>query len=96
MFVYIGFNRILAIMVLGIVFSVCVSILFSLYVIPRKFSKQSATHYAVFVGFAFFIVSAIWYLMPGVLILGNEKHFGVFGIYFQWRAAYFGVFQSYF
>jgi glucose uptake protein GlcU len=52
-------------MVSGAVFAVIVSILFAVYAVPRKFSKQNAALYAMWVGVAYFagsiaICSVVW------------------------------------
>ena len=49
--------------ILGVVFSVIVSLLTALYIIPRKFSRQSSTLYTVYMGLAIFLGAAIWYLI---------------------------------
>ena len=40
-------------MLLGVIFSVIVSILFAVYAVPRKFSKQNAVLYTMWVGVAY-------------------------------------------
>jgi len=40
-------------MVLGVIFSVIVSVLFAVYAVPRKFSKQNAVLYTMWVGVAY-------------------------------------------
>lgn len=47
----------------GVILAVIVSILFSLYILPRKFSKQKPTLYMVYVGLAFFVSAALWYFL---------------------------------
>ena len=46
-------------MVLGIVFAVIVSILFAVYAVPRKFSKQNVILYTMWMGIAYFIGTII-------------------------------------
>jgi len=44
-------------MVLGVLFAVVVSVLFAVYAVPRKFSKQNAVFYTFWVGVAYFVGS---------------------------------------
>ena len=46
-------------MVLGIVFAVLVSILFAVYAVPRKFSKQHVILYTMWMGIAYFVGTVI-------------------------------------
>ena len=46
-------------MILGFIFSIIVSILFSVYAVPRKYSKQNVILYTMFMGIAYFIGSII-------------------------------------
>ena len=48
-------------LVLGIIYSVIVSVLFSAYLIPRKFTRQNPFAYTVWIGMAFFAATAILY-----------------------------------
>ena len=52
-------------MILGVLFAVIVSALFAVYAVPRKFSKQNAVLYAMWVGLAYFagsvaVCSVVW------------------------------------
>jgi len=52
-------------MVLGLVFAVIVSILFAVYAVPRKFSKQNVVLYTMWMGIAYFVgtiilISILW------------------------------------
>ena len=52
-------------MYLGVIFALTVSVLFAVYAVPRKFSKQNAVLYAMWVGVAYFagavvICSIVW------------------------------------
>jgi len=47
--------------IIGVLLSIVVSILYSLYIIPRKFSKQSTYHYTLVLGFSFFVCMAVFY-----------------------------------
>ena len=52
-------------MITGVVFSLIVSVLFAVYAVPRKFSKQNAALYAMWVGVAYFagsiaVCSVVW------------------------------------
>jgi len=44
-------------MILGVLFAIVVSVLFAVYAVPRKFSKQNAVLYTMWVGVAYFIGS---------------------------------------
>jgi glucose uptake protein GlcU len=79
-------------MFLGIVFSVIVSVFFSLYIIPRKFSRQSPTLYTVFLGLSFFVGSAIWYLIAwGFEIRPRETLFSIWHLLSCLRGASWAV-----
>ena len=52
-------------MILGVLFAVIVSVLFAVYAVPRKFSKQNAVLYIMWVGIAYFagsfvVCSVVW------------------------------------
>ena len=52
-------------MILGVFFAVIVSVLFAVYAVPRKYSKQNAALYTMWVGVAYFVgsvvvCSAVW------------------------------------
>ena len=52
-------------MISGILFAVIVSVLFAVYAVPRKYSKQNATLYTMWVGVAYLVgsvvvCSAVW------------------------------------
>ena len=47
-------------MLLGVILSILVSILFSTYAVPRKFSQQNVILYTMYVGLAYFFGSIIW------------------------------------
>jgi len=52
-------------MVTGVIFAVLVSVLFAVYAVPRKFSKQNAVLYTIWVGAAYFagsiaVCSVVW------------------------------------
>jgi glucose uptake protein GlcU len=52
-------------MILGVILAVIVSVLFAVYAVPRKYSKQNATLYTMWVGVAYFagsvaVCSAVW------------------------------------
>jgi glucose uptake protein GlcU len=52
-------------MVLGVLFAVIVSVLFAVYAVPRKFSKQNVALYTMWVGVAYFtgsvvVCSVVW------------------------------------
>ena len=52
-------------MILGFIFSLIVSVLFAVYAVPRKFSKQNVILYTMWMGIAYFIgtiilISVIW------------------------------------
>ena len=55
-------------MFLGIIYAILCSILLSAYSIARKFTKQNAIAYTVWIGIAFFITTAIIY---GVVVLAG-------------------------
>ena len=52
---------------IGYIFALASSIFFSLYVIPRKLSKQNPFHYSFFVSISFLIGSVILYSLKPVL-----------------------------
>ena len=65
-------------MVLGVVYSILVSVLFSAFAIPRKFTKQNSLAYTIWVGMAFFITTALFYFVMSISGLGyNENLFSV-------------------
>ena len=52
-------------MILGVIFSVIVSVLFAVYAVPRKFSRQNAVLYTMWVGVAYLagsiaVCSVVW------------------------------------
>ena len=46
-------------MILGTLFAVAVSILFAVYAVPRKFSKQNVVFYTMWVGVAYLAGSVV-------------------------------------
>lgn len=61
-------------MVLGIIYSIIVSILFTLYAVPRKFSKQNVVIYMFFLGLAFSVVSIIIFLCVNWTSIGYKEN----------------------
>lgn len=47
-------------MLLGVIFSVIVSVLFSVYAVPRKFSRQHPVLYTMYAGLAYLSGSILW------------------------------------
>ena len=58
-------------MFLGYMFPIISSLFFTIYILPRKFSKQKPIYYTMFVGLGFSIVSIIMYI--GNQMLGSSK-----------------------
>jgi len=58
----------------GVVYSIIVSILFSLYAIPRKWSKQNVVSYMFFLGLTFSAVSIVFFLCVNWTSIGYREN----------------------
>lgn len=61
-------------MVLGIIFSIIVSVFFTLYILPRKFTKQNPIFYMALVGLSFTVVSVIFYFSVNWTSIGFKEN----------------------
>jgi len=62
-------------MVLGVILALVVSIIFAVYAVPRKFSKQNAILYTMWVGLAYFIGSILLCLIVWFFGLREQEVF---------------------
>jgi glucose uptake protein GlcU len=61
-------------MFLGVLFSIIVSVLFAVYAVPRKFSKQNATLYTMWTGIAYFLGAVVLCsILWGFRIVASEN-----------------------
>ena len=58
---------------MGIVYAIIVSVIFSLYIIPRKFTKMNPVLYMAFLGLAFFVASGIFYVSVNNTSIGYNE-----------------------
>ena len=71
--------------VLGIVFAFIVSLIYSVYAIPRKFSKQHPTLYTMWLGIAYLIGSLI-FVIVAVYIFGFIEKENIFDFSVHWAS----------
>jgi len=57
--------------ILGYLSAFLASIFFTIYIVPKKLSKQKPIYYTMFVGLGFFVISLIFYI--GQLIIKREN-----------------------
>lgn len=75
-------------MATGIIYAFIVSVFFSLYLIPRKFSKETPAVYTMFMGMGFFIPSVFYaILLPNYTVLFNPLFFLSVFVGITWMAA---------
>jgi glucose uptake protein GlcU len=60
-------------MLLGYGFAIISSLFFTLYIIPKKLSKQKPMYYTMFMGLGFFIVSLLFYIGHCIINKGNAE-----------------------
>lgn len=57
---------------MGYLLAIVSSLFFTLYIIPKKISKQTPTKYSLFMGLGFFIISIIMYIINKILIYNPQ------------------------
>lgn len=60
-------------MILGYVFALISSLFFTLYVIPKKISKQTPIKYSLFMGLGFFIISIIAFVINKLIVINPKE-----------------------
>ena len=60
-------------MISGVIYSFIVSLFYSLYLIPRKFSKQSPALYTAYLSLAYFLTNVVWYSITLGFRIGERE-----------------------
>lgn len=58
---------------MGYLFAIISSLFFTFYVVPKKMSKQKPIKYSLFMGFGFFIVSIIMYIINKIFVYNPNE-----------------------
>jgi glucose uptake protein GlcU len=69
-------------MVLGVIFAIIVSVLFATYAIPRKFSRQNAMLYTMWIGIGYLLCSLVFCLIA--FGFGLVKHENMLSLWHLW------------